>query len=249
MRDTHAAWKAQAELLVESLNPTGPPELGFLRRASRGMGDRPGTLLCLSASFNPLTVAHLALLEAAGRVVPPDETLLLLARTNVDKGVVGLSLADRLALLAHHAAGQPAVAVAAASHGRFVDKASAIRPHYPQGFRLVFVLGFDTLVRLFDPKYYPDMPADLSALFAAAEVVAANRDPAPPAAVAAFLERPEVRPFRERIHSVRLSASLAAVSASAVRERLARGESPAGLVPPEILPLLQGARVAGNGER
>jgi len=119
-----------------------------------------------------------------------------------------------------------------------VDKARAIRPAYPPGTRLAFILGFDTLVRLFEPRYYADMSGELQELFAAAEVVAANRAPEPPEAVTAFLDRPEVRPFHNRIHPLHLPRDIAAVSATAVRQRLARGESAAGLVPPEILPFL-----------
>jgi nicotinamide-nucleotide adenylyltransferase len=226
------------EALLAGLDPAGPPRLAFLRKAPAGIESGAGTLLCLSASFNPLTAAHERLVAEAGRIVPPDEILLLLAVSNVDKGVAGFPLADRLRLLAHYAARRPALSVAAVSHGRFVDKARAIRPAYPQDTRLAFILGFDTLVRLFDPRYYRDMSGDLAALFAAAQVVAANRAPAPPEAVAAFLDQPHVRPFRDRIHPLFLPADIAAVSATAVRRRLARGESVAGLVPPEILPLL-----------
>jgi nicotinamide-nucleotide adenylyltransferase len=242
VRKVETAWGIEAEAALESLDPAGSPRLAFLRRAPEGIRSGPGTLLCLSASFNPLTVAHLALGGEAARIIPPDETLFLLARTNVDKPVDGLPLAVRLALLAHYAAGRPTLSVAAVSHGRFADKATAILPHYPPGTRLLFALGFDTLIRLFDRKYYTDMEAELSGLFAVAEILAANREPAPPAAVRAFLERPDVRPFRSRIHPLRLPARIAALSATAARERMARGESPAGLVPAEILPFLRSVK-------
>ena len=39
-------------------------------------------------------------------------------------------------------------------HARFIDKATALRKAYPEGGELAFLTGFDTLVRLFDPKYY-----------------------------------------------------------------------------------------------
>jgi nicotinamide-nucleotide adenylyltransferase len=232
---------AEVEAEVAALDPAGPPRLAFFRRAPGGLREQPGTLLCLSASFNPLTVAHERLVTDAGRLIASDEILLLLSRANVDKGVDGFPLADRLELLLGYAARRPTVSVAAVSHGRFVDKARAIRPRYPEGCRLLFLLGLDTLVRLFDPKYYADMAEELAALFAAAEVVASNRAPEPPEALHAFLDRPEVEPFRERIHPLALPADIAGVSATEVRRRLARGESPAGLVPPEILPLIQGA--------
>jgi nicotinamide-nucleotide adenylyltransferase len=229
--------QGMAELLA-GLDPDGPPRLAFLRRAPAGIAERPGRLLCLSASFNPLTVAHVWLIQVASRSLPCDEILLVLARTNVDKAVAGFPLERRLGLLARFAESRPACSVAACSHGRFVDKADAIRPHYPAGTRLVFLVGFDTLIRLFDPKYYADRDASLSALFGVSEFIVANRAPDPSEAVTAFLARPDVVPYAHRIRVIQLPPDVAAISATAVRARLARGESVTDLVPPEIQPLL-----------
>jgi nicotinic acid mononucleotide adenylyltransferase len=212
--------------------------MAFARRAPAGLGERAGHLLCLSASFNPLTTAHVRLIQEAGCVLPPDEVLLVLAKANVDKRAEGLSLERRLDLLVRYAESHPTFSVAAVSHGRFVDKARAIRAHYAPGARLAFIVGFDTLVRLFDPKYYTDRNASLTALFGESEFIAANRAPDPPEAVAFFLARPDVAPHARRIRPIQLPPDIAAISATEVRARLARGESVSGLVPPEILPLL-----------
>ena len=224
--------------MLAGLDPAGEPRIAFLRRAPADLAGSPGTLLCLSASFNPLTVAHVRLIQEAGGVVPPDEVLLLLALANVDKGTEGFSLERRLAILARFAEARPTYSVAAVSHGRFVDKAQAILAQYPPGTRLVFIVGLDTLVRLFDPKYYDDRDAALAALFATSEVIAANRAPEPPEAMADFLGRPEVVPFAHAIHCIRLPPDVAAISATEVRRRLAEGRSVDGLVPAEIRPLL-----------
>jgi nicotinamide-nucleotide adenylyltransferase len=219
---------------LAGLRATEPPRLVFLRRAPAGLGDGAGVLLCLSASFNPLTVAHTALIREASRLMPPREILLLLAMANVDKPVTGLPLEARLDLLVRYAESRPSLSVAAVAHGRFVDKLEAIRAAYPAETRVIFLLGFDTLVRLFDPKYYPDRTAALSRLFGGSECIVANRAPAPPSDVDAFLARDEVSPFVQRIHSIQLPADLAEVSATAVRARLALGRPVADLVPPEI---------------
>lgn len=241
MKESHQAESGErmAQVLA-GLDPEGPPRLAFARRAPAGIGGRAGRLLCLSASFNPLTMAHTELIREAGRAFRPDEVLLVLARANVDKPVTGLSLTKRLSLLARFVEPRPTFSVAACSHGRFVDKAQAIRLHYPPGTRLGFVVGFDTLVRLFDPKYYADPHASLSALFAASQFLAANRAPHPPEAVASFLARPDVAPYAHRVRVIQLPADVAAVSATEVRARLARGEPVSGLVPPEIQAVLQG---------
>ncbi|MBI4841952.1 MAG: nicotinate-nicotinamide nucleotide adenylyltransferase [candidate division NC10 bacterium] len=224
--------------LLSGLDPGGPPRLAFARRAPGGIAERPGQLLCLSASFNPLTVAHVWLIQEASRIVPPGEILLLLASANVDKAVTGFPLERRLNLMVRFAESRPTFSVAACSHGRFVDKAEAIRPHYPAGTRLTFIVGFDTLVRLFDPKYYADRDASLSALFGGSAFIAANRAPDPPEAVTAFLARPDVVPYAHRIRVIQLPPEIAVISATDIRARLARGEPVTGLVPPEILSLL-----------
>ena len=224
--------------VLSHLDPADSPRLGFLRRAPEGMGGRAGTLLCLSASFNPMTVEHAALIREGNRLVPAHEILLLLATANVDKSGEGLPWDRRFGLLLRFAESRPNVSVAAVGHGRFVDKLEAIRTAYPAGTRVVFLLGLDTLVRLFDPKYYADREASLLRLFAGSECIVANRGADPPTAVEAFVTRADVAPFAHRIHSVRLPADLAAVSATEVRARLARGEPIAALVPPEIRPSL-----------
>jgi nicotinic acid mononucleotide adenylyltransferase len=224
--------------VLAGLDPNGPPRLAFVRPAPAGIPEGPGCLLCLSASFNPLTLAHAWLIQEASRLVPPDEVLLLLATTNVDKGATGFPLKRRLTLLSRYAESRPTLSVAVVSHGRFVDKAEAIRTHYPRGCLLTFILGFDTLIRVFDPKYYADRDASLAVLFDGNEFVVANRDPDPPEAIHEFLTRPGVAPFASSIRVIRLPEEIAAISATDVRGRLARGESVAGLVPPEILPFL-----------
>ncbi len=221
--------------------PAGcPPRLAFLHRAPGDPGAGGDTLLCLSASFNPITLAHLALVRAAATLVPPGEVLLLLSLANVDKEMTGLSLERRAEILLAVAARRPAFSVALASHGRFVEKLAAIRACYPAAASPVFLLGADTLIRLFDPRYYTDRAAALERLFAGSRVIAATRAPHGPEALAAFLARPDVAPYAARIAAVELPAHLARISATDVRARLARGDSVAHLVPPEALPLLGG---------
>jgi nicotinamide-nucleotide adenylyltransferase len=238
MRDPGLKNEEALARLLAGLDPEGPPRLAFVRRAPAGIRERPGTLLCLSASFNPLTVAHVWLIQEASRMVFPDEVLLLLARANVDKEVSGFPLERRLTLLARFVETRPSFSVAACSHGRFVDKVEAIRARYPAGVRLTFTVGFDTLVRLFDRKYYADRDAALSALFKASEFIAANRAPDPPEAVTTFLARPDVSPSARRIRVIQLPPEIAAVSATQVRARLSRREPVTRLVPAEIEPLL-----------
>lgn len=49
-----------------------------------------------------------------------------------------------------------AVDVAVTKHARFLDKAKELETHYEGVDEFVFLVGFDTLVRIFDIKYYPE---------------------------------------------------------------------------------------------
>lgn len=224
--------------ILAGLDPAAAPRVVFVGRGPVRGGREPGTLLCLSASFNPLTTAHAGLIEEARRLLHPRETLLLLAVANVDKRIAGLPLEARLDLLCRFADRQPDVSVGVVAHGRFVDKLEAIRTAYPAGTRVVFLVGFDTLVRVFDAKYYTDRATALAALFRGSEFLVANRGADTPSVVTAFLDRPDVAPFAHRIRVVRLPEHLADISATDVRARLARGEAVTALVPPEISPSL-----------
>ena len=56
-----------------------------------------------------------------------DELLLLLAKTNVDKSVFGLPLAARLLTLKSYADTQQRFSIGISSHGRYIDKVTALK--------------------------------------------------------------------------------------------------------------------------
>ena len=132
-------------------------------------------ILVLDSSFNPPTRAHLRILSSALRSHRNDRqprVLLLLATQNADKAPQLASFEQRLEMMV--ALAQDLVEDADVSHTRvavdvgvtklpyFVDKSNAIleSPDYhhekaeepPSQIHLV---GFDTLVRILDTKYYP----------------------------------------------------------------------------------------------
>jgi len=224
---------------LDGLDPSGPPRAAILRRATEGIRGPGRKLGIMSSSFNPPTRAHARMAEEAGRLFGFHETLFLLAKTNVEKGLYGAPLEARLLMVEAGVGARPACSVAAVSHARFVDKAAALSPHYPPGTELCFIVGYDTLVRLFDPRYYADMPSELEGLFAVSRFVAANRGGHGAGAVRRFLERPECRAFASRVGVMELDAHHAGMSSSEVRERLRRGEAVADLVSEEVERLIR----------
>ena len=219
---------------MADFDPCGQPRSSFARQAPRGASDSGQRLVVLDASYNPMTLAHERMAEQARDTVRADEVVLMLSRANVDKEVHGADLGGRLAVLLTYSEEHPDTSVVGCSHARFVDKAESLAALYPDHILFHFVLGYDTLERLFDPKYYRDTEEELSRFFARSRVVAANRAPHGPADLQAFLRRPVCRPYVDRIDVIHLPEALAAISSTQVRERIRQGLPIEGLVPRSV---------------
>lgn len=225
--------------ILDGLDPAGPPRIAPILRAPEGI-HRPGQKLgVFSGSFDPLTRPHVRIMELAQQRHALDEVLLLIARVNVDKADFGASLTERLWMLEQLARSRRDLSVAASSHGRFIEKVRAVREVYPDETAIYFVVGFDTLVRIFDPKYYTDPQQALADLFRQSEMIVANRGSADLPAVRRWLDDPQRRPFSRRIHLIELDEFHAGISATLVRQRVREGKPIDDLVPPEIAALIE----------
>ncbi|KAF9170452.1 hypothetical protein BGX21_009308 [Mortierella sp. AD011] len=146
---------------------------------------RPTRIAVLDSSFNPPTKAHFHLLKAATRI-GCDAVLLLLATNNADKGQTGAGAIERLEMMEAMAMDaisnekdDPAlcqIAVGLTIHARFMDKAQPILDQYPTNtVKLSWIMGHDTMTRLFDPKYYKDVHADMAPFFEQCDVICSSR--------------------------------------------------------------------------
>ncbi|KAI4184215.1 MAG: hypothetical protein L6R41_004897 [Letrouitia leprolyta] len=140
----------------------------------------PKTLHVLDSSFNPPTLAHLRIAISALRsnATEPQRLLLLLATQNADKAPKPAPFEQRLVMMAlfaqdivdeYYASGRPSTAedalvveVGITKKPYFHDKATAIEEsgYYSDSKtgeqpQQVHLLGFDSLIRLLDTKYYP----------------------------------------------------------------------------------------------
>ncbi|KAG0034091.1 hypothetical protein BGZ82_005866 [Podila clonocystis] len=146
---------------------------------------RPTRIAVLDSSFNPPTRAHYHLLKAASKV-GCDAVLLLLATNNVDKGQTGAGAVERLEMMEAMALNSIQsekedsalrhMAVGLTIHARFMDKAQPILDTYPPNtVQLSWIMGHDTMTRLFDPKYYKDVHADMAPFFEQCDVICSSR--------------------------------------------------------------------------
>ena len=111
-----------------------------------GGGRVPDPLLLYPGSFNPLHQGHASLLQTAEKITGR-KGLFELSVKNVDKPALSWEEVEKRL----SAFSRPAVLTSAPT---FIEKAML----FPGAW---FTMGYDTAIRLIDPKYHPDVPAML----------------------------------------------------------------------------------------
>jgi nicotinate (nicotinamide) nucleotide adenylyltransferase len=176
---------------------------------------RPACLGVLPGSFNPVTVAHLALAEAG--LTQTDEILFVLPRIFPHKDYSGAAFEDRVAML--RAAIGPHCSIARTRGGLFLEIARECREAYGEDVRLSFLCGTDAAERIVGWDYgRPGAAAEMLREF---ELLVAARQ--------GVYQPPEE--FRHAIRTLELTGEFDHVSATEVRERIARGDDWEPLVP------------------
>jgi nicotinate-nucleotide adenylyltransferase len=116
--------------------------MDFFQRSDR----RPKRLGILPGTFNPVTVAHVALARAA--LAHVDEVVFVLPRVFPHKTYSGASFAERLEMLRDAVAGDEAFSIAAAEGGLFAEIVLECRAEYGDGVRFSFLCGRDAAERI-----------------------------------------------------------------------------------------------------
>ncbi len=209
---------APREQLLEQLRATVEPTLIAGGRPET----RPASIGLLSGSFDPMTVAHAALAEAASNLV--DHVLLVYSVRTLPKERHAppplLAEPDRLDVLERFCERTDSTEVALCSHGLLADQVAAARKTFRGQLRLV--IGSDKALQLLDRKWYEDRDAVLDALFQEASVLYADRA-GEEGAVVALLARPENRRWRERFTRLDVPPEVAAISSRLVRTLIGEG--------------------------
>jgi nicotinamide-nucleotide adenylyltransferase len=228
------------ERAVADLDIHGPPALrsftgGARLQSAMRIGFFPG-------SFNPLTNAHVALSDAARTQARLDTLVWALAVVTIDKERVSrASVPDRLAQLIAFARPRHETA-ALVNRGLYVDQVHALRALVQPEARVFVLVGFDKVVQIFDPRYYADREAALTALFSQADLLVAPRDEAGAPALAALLALPENQPYARHVALLDLPAAYLSDSSTEARQLAAAPEAHQDeltrLVPPEARALI-----------
>jgi nicotinate-nucleotide adenylyltransferase len=188
----------------------------FIHRAE----GRPERLGIFPGTFNPVTVAHLALASFALQSV--HEVVFVLPRLFPHKSYSGASFDERVEMLRSAVADLPGVSIASTRGGLFADIAAECRAVYGERTRLTFLCGRDAAERVAGWDYgnsqaFPDMLRTFDLMVARRE---GDYEPPPH--------------LREAIETIRLDSGYSTISATEVRDRIAAGQQWEHLVPAAI---------------
>jgi len=260
---TEALSKALAQL-----NPLGPPTATFIKRSANAIQSSPSSaewrVGVFSSSFNPFTIAHAHMCSEASLKFGFDELLLLINKQNADKPIFGTSLEQRLQMMEFIDAPElfagceavkiPEITVGVSSHGLFVDQLHALQKLFPETTKFSFILGYDTVSRLFNPSFYKSRTVHetMSDLFLpCCSVIAFNRETTSITTesnatttisssmdeLQQFLTQPEVQPFAHAIHMIESSNPVVlSASSTLVRANIASGDETLKALGMQLMP-------------
>jgi nicotinic acid mononucleotide adenylyltransferase len=174
----------------------------------------------LPAAWNPPTLAHLALADAAFDFA--DEVLLVLPRVFPHKEFEHAGFDVRLEWLQRIAACREGLGVGVTRGGLFLDMARALRTADSRVEQVYIVCGRDAAERFIGWPYDGE-PNAIEQLREFSLLVAPRGAP--------FIV-PDA--YRGSIHALHLDPKLQRISSTEIRERIGRGEPWAHLVPDEI---------------
>lgn len=186
----------------------------FFQRAA-GIPFRIGIL---PGTFNPITLAHLALAQAGLAVV--NEVVFVLPRAFPHKPYSGASFEQRLRMLEAALGRHAAFSIAASEGGLFVEIAAECRAAYGPHPRLTFLCGRDAAERIAGWDY--GQPGAFAAMLRQFDLLVAER--------AGEYRAPAE--WGDAVSRLELAGPFDHVSATEVRRRIVRGEAWEDLVPP-----------------
>lgn len=209
----------RVQRLLNRLQGETEPLAVVLPRSREPKGD----VMVFAGSFNPPTVAHLALLKQArryARLHGPMQLYAAFSRHTVDKETVERPLLlDRILLLEKVLQRRiPQAGIMLFNRGLYLEQAEAIRRSFPKVRRIYFVLGFDKIVQIFDPRYYDDRDAALEKLFSQAQLLVAPRGDQDEDDLNALLDQPQNERFACRVHPLPFDPAYRQISSTHVRQ-------------------------------
>jgi nicotinamide-nucleotide adenylyltransferase len=229
--------------VIEEIRGNPHPRIHLVSR-SRGVAEKPPKEVGIfPSSFNPVTKGHMAILRGSPKIKAFQELVLVLDTQAMDKEIFGATLVDRLLMLRVLFEDHRLFSLGVSNRGLFLTKLELLREMYPEGTNITFIVGFDTLTRVFDPEYYEEPEGTLDRLFAACTFMVANRGDRGKEALRRLMTSGDNRRFMGQVHFFQVPNRLAQISSSRVRQRVREGKAFARLVPGKVREFIEKVRL------
>ena len=214
------------------------PAIVIVKRAENG-GPRLGVF---ASSFDPITTAHVALIEQAASAFSLDQVLALAGTANADKQAYDCPLGVILEMLELAFGDKKSVSIGVSSSAFFVDMVDAIHQAYPAAVSPFFIVGFDTFVRILDfegryvgrySRTFLDRSQAFEYLRSSSYLIVAARGGQGESEVSKLVAR-EPKVAGGHVLFLDFPADLGERSSTEVRERIRSGLPVTGLVPAAV---------------
>jgi nicotinic acid mononucleotide adenylyltransferase len=129
----------------------------------------------------------------------------------------------------------PKISIGLSNRGLFLEKLEPLRERYASPVEFVFVVGFDTIVRVMNKKYYKSHKRALDRLFRESRFLVANRGEQEKEAFERLFQVRGSEKYLNKVSHISLPERFAFLSASLVRNRVSKHEPITDLVPAPIL--------------
>lgn len=228
--------------LLEEVSLPGPPRLVVVEPEGLGVDTIRAEVGIVPGSFDPPTTAHLALAEALQQSGCARVFLLYSIRTLPKEDAPEahpplLTDEERLQALVALASPREWLGAVVSSHGLISEQAEAASGMFPNA-RVVFGVGSDKVIQVFDPAWYGDRNEALRTLFSRAEIRYAARAGEREEARSTILSNSA---YAAKVSELELPPNLAYVSSRELRRVIARGRLPRALLPAEVLQVVEEA--------
>ena len=220
---------------AEELRQSKESIIVLVRKARLGISNQKGRLGIFPASFNPPTLAHVALIREAIKRGRLDEVLVLLDIQAMDKEPVEAKFEDRLTMLKKVFGRDPRFSIGLSNRGLFLEKLNPLRKYYPSPVQFFFIVGFDTILRVMDKRYYRNRKRSLDEMFNECRFLVANREDQEERVFdRLFRGRANMR-YRDRVSFFDFPKKFSFLSSSFIRKRISEGKPVDDLIPASIL--------------